>query len=478
MEADLHDQRWKRVGTPHSPRANDGEPRTEEAVRGSRRSIVMTPFLYVLVGLCLSAVVVARVLLARRQEKDRCTFRVVFPREVRAEQVVALLTALSGSVGDTFVIEVSATSEGIVHRLVAPVRSSEFLAYQMRAAIPGVRLLPDESSPTCGSGCELRLTSHTVPLRSDEPAATSTAILASLSAASDAGVVVQWVITPKRHLPLLRVSRNHDPLESLLTDRINGRRTIGAADELRRRMEKAKTPLFHAALRVGIDDQSRMSRAHDVLATLGSARSSGVRFGRRFVPVLLVGERIRERRIPALVWPVLINASELASLAGWPVDSPVIPGLTVGAAPQLPPVSALPKVGLVIGRADFPGMERPVAVGFTDLLRHLYAIGPTGTGKSTLATALVTQQMEAGYGVCVIDPKGDLIEDLLDRIPAGREEDVMSLTRPTPGRSGSTFWTDPRTRTTSPPTRWSASSPVASPPPGDHGRTTSPGPES
>ncbi len=297
------------MGTPHSPRANDGEPRTEEAVRGSRRSIVMTPFLYVLVGLCLSAVVVARVLLARRQEKDRCTFRVVFPREVRAEQVVALLTALSGSVGDTFVIEVSATSEGIVHRLVAPVRSSEFLAYQMRAAIPGVRLLPDESSPTCGSGCELRLTSHTVPLRSDEPAATSTAILASLSAASDAGVVVQWVITPKRHLPLLRVSRNHDPLESLLTDRINGRRTIGAADELRRRMEKAKTPLFHAALRVGIDDQSRMSRAHDVLATLGSARSSGVRFGRRFVPVLLVGERIRERRIPALVWPVLINAS-------------------------------------------------------------------------------------------------------------------------------------------------------------------------
>jgi len=93
----------------------------------------------------------------------------------------------------------------------------------------------------------------------------------------------------------------------------------------------------------------------------------------------------------------------------------------------------LPTSGLVIGRADFPGMERPVAVGFTDLLRHLYAIGPTGTGKSTLATALVTQQMKAGYGVCVIDPKGDLIKDLLDRIPAGREDDVI-IVDPTDSR--------------------------------------------
>jgi hypothetical protein len=60
-------------------------------------------------------------------------------------------------------------------------------------------------------------------------------------------------------------------------------------------------------------------------------------------------------------------------------------------------------------------------------LRHLHAIGPTGTGKSTLLLNLITQDMEDGRSVVVIEPKGDLIDDVLKRIPESRLDDVILL---------------------------------------------------
>ena len=51
-------------------------------------------------------------------------------------------------------------------------------------------------------------------------------------------------------------------------------------------------------------------------------------------------------------------------------------------------------------------------------LRHTYVIGASGTGKSTLLLSMAMQDIEAGNGFAVLDPHGDLIEDILARIPA------------------------------------------------------------
>ena len=56
-----------------------------------------------------------------------------------------------------------------------------------------------------------------------------------------------------------------------------------------------------------------------------------------------------------------------------------------------------------------------------DARYHLHVMGATGSGKSTLLTNLVLGDVEAGRGVVVIDPKGDLITDLCDRLPEARE---------------------------------------------------------
>ena len=65
------------------------------------------------------------------------------------------------------------------------------------------------------------------------------------------------------------------------------------------------------------------------------------------------------------------------------------------------------------------GGRRPVALAVPDARYHLHVMGATGSGKSTLLTNLVLGDVEAGRGVVVIDPKGDLITDLCDRLPDG-----------------------------------------------------------
>lgn len=71
------------------------------------------------------------------------------------------------------------------------------------------------------------------------------------------------------------------------------------------------------------------------------------------------------------------------------------------------------------------GGSTPFGISAVDRRQHLYAIGKTGTGKTTLLSNLICQDIERGYGVGVIDPHGDLAEELLNRIPAWRANHVL-----------------------------------------------------
>ncbi|MGD0776046.1 MAG: DUF87 domain-containing protein, partial [Candidatus Solibacter sp.] len=59
--------------------------------------------------------------------------------------------------------------------------------------------------------------------------------------------------------------------------------------------------------------------------------------------------------------------------------------------------------------------------------RHVYIAGKPGQGKSTLMYWMAIQDIKRGASVCILDPNGDLVEDVLNRIPAEREDDVIYL---------------------------------------------------
>src|SRR5919202_2035403 len=74
----------------------------------------------------------------------------------------------------------------------------------------------------------------------------------------------------------------------------------------------------------------------------------------------------------------------------------------------------------------YPPAFVPFGIRRADLRSHLYVVGKTGTGKSTLIKSIVSQAIAQGMGVAVLDPHGSLIDDILDEaIPEHRIKDTI-----------------------------------------------------
>lgn len=115
-------------------------------------------------------------------------------------------------------------------------------------------------------------------------------------------------------------------------------------------------------------------------------------------------------------------------------DEP-IPGLDrIPASHSNVPVN-LPTSGLQLGEKRTPGGSLAIYQPDEDRLRHTYILGQTGAGKSTLLATMAAQDMEAGRGIGVLDPHGDLIEDLLAAVPRSRRDDVVFVDLSDPSRS-------------------------------------------
>jgi len=125
----------------------------------------------------------------------------------------------------------------------------------------------------------------------------------------------------------------------------------------------------------------------------------------------------------------LLSVPELAALAHLPVDE-AVPGLVRAGAQAIAPPPTIPYPGGAtvkpLGAAD-TGRRRPVGLTVADARHHLHVLGATGSGKSTLLAQLILADVTARRGVVVVDPKGDLVTDVLDRLPADALDRVHVL---------------------------------------------------
>ncbi|MEZ6053421.1 MAG: DUF87 domain-containing protein [Planctomycetaceae bacterium] len=79
----------------------------------------------------------------------------------------------------------------------------------------------------------------------------------------------------------------------------------------------------------------------------------------------------------------------------------------------------------VLGRVKFRSQRQQFGIAADDLRRHMLVVGKTGCGKSTFLQHVILQQMRQGRGIVVIDPHGQLVDDLLDHVPRRRTNDVI-----------------------------------------------------
>jgi hypothetical protein len=132
----------------------------------------------------------------------------------------------------------------------------------------------------------------------------------------------------------------------------------------------------------------------------------------------------------------LLSVPELAAIGHLPTDASIAGIQRAGARAVAPPpgVAAPGPDAVPLGVTD-TGHERAVALRIPDGRHHVHVMGATGSGKSTLLGNMILADAEAGRGIVLIDPKGDLVTDVLSRLPRSVADRVVifdadSKTRP------------------------------------------------
>ncbi len=88
-------------------------------------------------------------------------------------------------------------------------------------------------------------------------------------------------------------------------------------------------------------------------------------------------------------------------------------------------LAALPKDITLFAKTSFRGEDKPFGIKRDDRRKHVYLIGKTGMGKTTMLQNMIIGDILAGNGVAIVDPHGDVAEDILDFIPDSRANDVV-----------------------------------------------------
>lgn len=122
---------------------------------------------------------------------------------------------------------------------------------------------------------------------------------------------------------------------------------------------------------------------------------------------------------------MVLNTEELSSIWHLPLPNTEVPRLEWLTSRKLPPPLNMPAEGVLLGENVYRGVKTEVRLRDVDRQRHMYIIGMTGTGKSTSLSTLAVQDIRDGKGVCILDPHGELVEQVLRCIPKNRLEDVI-----------------------------------------------------
>jgi hypothetical protein len=198
-----------------------------------------------------------------------------------------------------------------------------------------------------------------------------------------------------------------------------------AALTARAAVAKLSGPCWEVRVRYGVTGPSGLrgrlrARAHALAAAYAvyAGRNRLTRRRLRWRPAaILAGRPLRHSD--------LLTTGELAALAHLPID-PAIPGLARAGARPVPPPPVLPDHGKVLVDPEL-GPAHLVRLTAADACHHAHLVGATGSGKSTLIANLALHDITEGRGVVVIDPKGDLVGDLLDRLPDRAIERLVLL---------------------------------------------------
>lgn len=202
-------------------------------------------------------------------------------------------------------------------------------------------------------------------------------------------------------------------------------------------LAKLSQPLFRADIRVAIDAASD-NRIHDlstgILSSLAPLNAPGMQqlYAPRLYPDRLgqtIGRFKTRHRMPSFFVHSsnVLAASELSSIYHFPYGIIQTESMARSHSRTLPATIAMKnnKFDVILGRNNHHGEKRDIGLTATERERHVFIIGGTGNGKTSMLQYAIVQDIQNGKGVAVVDPHGDMAETLLRHIPADRIDDVI-----------------------------------------------------
>lgn len=247
-------------------------------------------------------------------------------------------------------------------------------------------------------------------------------------------VVVQIVVQPERdtwfHHLRLNLRKRVNQLRQLF--RVKYWFKHGIARSFREKIqEKISGRLFRTNIRLGVfalsaklSPEIRLKAAVGAMSSFNTLDLNRLRFGR-----VRSREDLARFQRRALQKGYLLSTKELAAIFHLPRENEVpnivhVLSKKEAPPPALPTGQASSEISS-FGLTNFRGQQVPFGIKRNDRRRHLYIVGKSGSGKSKLLELLIRNDILTGQGVGVLDPHGDLVDNILTFIPKERVADVV-----------------------------------------------------
>ena len=199
--------------------------------------------------------------------------------------------------------------------------------------------------------------------------------------------------------------------------------------------EKIKQPLFQTSIRLLLisDDKEgiaeRLSGINSSFASFSSSDYQSIS-SKKYFNLELINKLLFfafQKRL-TLLNKSFLSVSEISSIYHFPFANTVsAEDLVKTHSKDLPsPLSLkIKNFDITFAKNSYGGSETPIGLSEEERQKHVYIIGATGTGKTTLILSMAENDIQKGKGLCIIDPHGDLAESTISLIPQSRKEDLI-----------------------------------------------------
>lgn len=362
--------------------------------------------------------------------------------EYTPEPAAALFSGLTKALASSLALEIACDQQKIHFYAVIPEEALSFFESQILAAYPLAALFPSPNylenwqtdKLVCGQ--MVQTSSYYYPLKTYQeftdvdPLNSLLAVMSKMKEEEKALIQIILQKAPKKWQ-----SRAQKAVDAGIQVSPEERRPLPGENLIKQKLQEEG---LKAGIRIMASSRSLLEALVGGLAVLNRGDGNSLKFQK---PNFLLKEKLKRKiltRQPAYLPRFQVfSVSELATLFHLPGVNTKIPNISWGRAilseapENLPSSFELTKEQKAeinfFAKTEFKNRLTTFGIKQKDRRRHIYIVGKTGTGKSTLIANMAVDDLKKRQGLAVVDPHGDLSEILLDYIPSHRINDVCYL---------------------------------------------------